>query len=98
MIFETTERTESIRSIVKEIRCAPLDGRTLVTVLTESADGGRICYSVAAALLPSAAPHEDACIVHDITGDAGEASRIFRLIADGCVTPCTLEDVLSDML
>ncbi len=34
----------------------------------------------------------------DISRDAGEAKRLFRLLADGLVTSCTLYEVLDNIL
>ena len=37
-------------------------------------------------------------IIHDITRDHTEAEKLFTIITDGTVTPCTLADVLQDVI
>ena len=34
----------------------------------------------------------------DISRSHAEADRLFRAVADGCVTPCALADVLEELL
>ena len=98
MNFITMLHCESLHSIVLDIRTMHLDRRSLLHILTESCDGMRTFYSIVSALYPTSDPCEEVCIVHDVTGDREQARRIFRLLAEGEVTPCTLEDILSDML
>ena len=40
----------------------------------------------------------EAKTIHDVSRDRTEAERLFRAVADGLVTPCTLRDVLEDLL
>lgn len=91
-------RSVSIKTTVKAIEERKADPWTITTILTENDADGRIYYSIAVALSPCVHPEEDVCIVHDITGEEAFARQLFTQIADGCVTPCTLEDVLSDLL
>ncbi|MBQ3708423.1 MAG: hypothetical protein II889_11025 [Clostridia bacterium] len=36
--------------------------------------------------------------VHDVSRNRAAAQRLFQAVADGLVTPCTLADVLEDLL
>jgi len=91
--------TVSVHTTVISLREKKLSELTsLVTVLMRSENDERTYYSIAAAVAPCTDPAQDICIVHDITGDSAQAEKIFRRIADREVCPCTLEDVLSDML
>lgn len=98
MKFHIMQQTESLHSIVIDLHSTPLDNRSLIYALTESNDGSRIFYSITAALSPCTDPRTDICIVHDITGERETAAGLFRLLAKEAVTPCTLEDILSDLL
>ena len=98
MNFVPLLHCESLHSIVLDIRTTHLDGRALLHSLAGSSDGMRTFYSLVSALYPTSDPREEVCIVHDVTGDREQALRLFRLLAEGEVTPCTLEDILSDML
>ena len=40
----------------------------------------------------------DEAAVHDIARSRADADRLFHAVADGLVTPCTLADVLEDLL
>ncbi len=40
----------------------------------------------------------DAALVTDVTGNDEEAAALFQKLVDGTVTPCTLTDVLEDLL
>lgn len=98
MMFQAMHTTQSLRSTVKELHNAFVDGVSLISVLMENHEEDRVYYSIAVARLPCADPARDIRIVHDIGGDADTAGDIFRQITSGLVTPCTLEDVLSDLL
>lgn len=98
MNFSIMQETETLRSTVLAVRTSSLASRSLVHVLMESCSENRIYYSIVSALFPCSDPQEDICIVHDITGEKEKAAGLFHLLADNTVTPCTLEDVLSDLL
>ena len=98
MNFIAMYQPESLHSTVIDLRTTPLDHRSLIHVLTESRDGARTFYSMVSALLPCTDPQNDICIVHDITGEKEKAADIFHRLVSGTVTPCTLEDILSDLL
>jgi hypothetical protein len=90
--------TESLRSTAIRFRTASLGFQQLSLTLLKSIDGQRCFYSIICTLIPCENPQEDICIVHDITGDEQKASEIFTLLADGAVSPCTMEDIISDLL
>jgi len=96
---ETELYTQTTRSAAVEVVSQRLNTeKTLTTVLLQTEENGRLYYSFAAVLCPVEIPSEDICIVHDVTGNPEDANHIFRLLTEGSVTPCTLEDVLSDLL
>ncbi|MBE6561535.1 MAG: hypothetical protein E7662_10470 [Ruminococcaceae bacterium] len=89
--------TETVRTVVRQMQVRKEENWTLTSVLSETTAAGRRYYSITAAVGKDEAA-EDICTVSDITGDPAEAERIFRMITDGFVMPCTLEDVISDIL
>ena len=98
MKFDPISQTESLRSTAIRFKTAHLGFRQLFFTLLQSSDGQRSFYSILCTLYPCENPTEDICIVHDITGDKQKADEIFSLLADGAVSPCTMEDILSDLL
>ena len=89
--------SEKTRAVCTEIRM-PDEGLTLITTLLETRLTDRTYYSVAVTLIGEAPYSADARLIEDITEDYGTAESLFRKIADGTVTPCTLADVLEDAL
>ena len=73
------------------------DSLQLITVLmrTECEDSHHYSLCVIAS---GKGGSTDFRMIHDITGNARKAERIFHTIARGAVTPCTLADVLEDMI
>ena len=89
--------SEKTRAVCTEIRM-PDEGLTLITTLLETVLMERTYYSIAVTLIGEAPYSAEARLIKDITGDADTAECLFRKIADGTVTPCTLTDVLEDAL
>ncbi len=89
--------TETVHTVIRQIQVRKADQWTLTSVLSETTAAGRRYYSITAAVGKDSAA-DDICTVSDVTGDPADAERIFRMITDGCVMPCTLEDVISDIL
>ncbi|MBQ7669313.1 MAG: hypothetical protein IJS45_01170 [Clostridia bacterium] len=55
-------------------------------------------YSIGVELKDRATGKRERCVVADVSRNRSEAERLFRLAADGAVTPTTLPDVISDLL
>ena len=89
-----TETAHTVIHCFKDRKSAPY---TLTTVLTETTDRGRLYYSITV-LCRTEEGTQDIGSVSDITDIREEADRLFRLVSDGCVMPCTLEDAISDLL
>ena len=91
--------TVSVHTTVIALREKKIaEDRRLSAVLMKTETDDRTYYSIASAITPCTDTALDICIVHDITCDAVRAEEIYNRIADGEVYPCTLEDILSDML
>lgn len=76
----------------------PDEGFTLVSVLLRTDFNDTSFFSIAVTLYTENGENTDARLIKDITTDPKQASEIFRKIADGTVTPCTVSDVLEDLL
>ena len=98
MTANNSIRTASVYASVIRTKTEEIAGRYLSTFLCETVHEDEIYYSIAAALFPVWDPQEDIAIVSDITADRAYAEELYRKIADGSVLPCTLADILSDML
>lgn len=79
-----------------EIRHLP-EGRILISNLLYTAKEDFSCFSIAVTLFRNGEP-EDMRLIEDFTRNPETAQSLFRKITDGTVTPCTLCDVLEDLL
>lgn len=71
-------------------------GRTTYILLEDILPNGERYYSITVELV---GPKGCECrTVRDITGNRQFAMRLFWMICRGTVTPCTLTEVLSDLL
>lgn len=57
---------------------------------------GRFVYSLSVKLLSSGT--SESSFVYDITRTRSRADELFTIICEGTVTPCTLSDILEDIL
>ena len=75
-----------------------INGMTLSYFLyrSQKKSNGRYIYSVCITL--STAEETGSNFVFDITRKRSRADEIFNLICEGTVTPCTLTDILEDIL
>jgi len=73
-------------------------GIHLLSILAETEWEMRPSYAITVLAFDGDTLLTDARTVCDVTSLRAEADRIFQYIADGLVTPCTLVDILSDML
>ena len=58
---------------------------------------GRTAYAILARIVYLNG-RQNECLVHDITSDKAVALAFYHKIIRGTVTPCTLTEVLSDLL
>ena len=86
----------STRSVSTAIRHLP-EGRLLITNLLHTAREGCSFFSIAVTMFCDDAPG-DMQFVEDFARTPETAQSLFRQISDGTVTPCTLCDVLEDLL
>jgi len=90
--------TVSASQTIQTYRTSPLPGCCLYCALLEEVlPSHRTAYAIHVHL-EHANGKDDTCTVHDITGDTAFACEIFHKICRGTVTPCTLSEVLSDLL
>ena len=75
----------------------PTDSLHLTTVLMKIHCNDHSHYAIGV-LASSEDQATDFRMVHDVTRDPEEAEFLFGAIVKGQVTPCTLIDVLSDLL
>jgi len=66
--------------------------------LSEDELDGRASFSISIHVTDCKSGKSDSKTIRDVTSDKAEATRIFRLICEGRVTPITLEDVISDLI
>lgn len=71
-------------------------GRTTYILLEDLLPNGERCYSITVQLEGTLGIER--CTVQDITGNRQLALQLFWKICRGTVTPCTLTEVLSDLL
>ena len=64
--------------------------------LFRTGSGARAVYSLS--VLLEAPEGDEGAEILDLTRDPFEANRLFDLVSGGGVTPCTLRDVLEDLL
>lgn len=98
MMFPTTDihavlESKTVHTVSKKVT----DTLHLTTVLMQIHCTDYSFYSIGVLALDETS-QADFRMVHDITREYDEAERIFKAITDGNVTPCTLEDVLCDMI
>ncbi|MBQ8402040.1 MAG: hypothetical protein IJX14_08930 [Clostridia bacterium] len=74
----------------------PEAGRTTYTLTEDILPTGERCYSISI-VLDSPAGTESRT-VRDVTGDRELALRLFWMLCRGTVTPCTLTEVLPELL
>ena len=74
------------------------EGIGLVTVLIQTECDNQTEYSIAVVLLPNPKFPADFRILHSIAQNESVAENIFQKVVRGYVTPCTLDDVVSDLL
>jgi hypothetical protein len=72
-------------------------GRVLISNLLYTEGETDACFSIAVSLFRDGKA-EDMRLVEDFTRDQKTAHALFDRITDGTVTPCTLCDVLEDLL
>ena len=89
--------TETARTVIHPIRERTSAPHTLTTILSETTDRGRQYFSITV-LQRTEEGTQSVCTVPDITAAREEADELFRAITEGYVTPCTLQDVISDLL
>ena len=75
----------------------PTDSLHLTTVLMKIHCNDHSHYAIGV-LASSEDQATDFRMVHDVTRDPEEAEFLFGAIVKGQVTPCTLSDVLSDLV
>ena len=66
-------------------------------LIREDASDGGPAYSVAVSCVRHGAA-DGIATVRDVTRDPGFAARVFDAVSRGGVTPCTLADVVSDLI
>ncbi len=94
---ETTSCHSEIHAVQTDVR--RIENRfTLLLSLLQSEWTGRESYAIAAAIFSEDAGETDAVLIEDITSCRHTAQALFRQIKEGAVTPCTLADVLEDLL
>lgn len=59
---------------------------------------GREQYCVSAAVIELSGEVCESAVAHDVCADEGSAIALFSAVSHGDVTPCTLFDVLSDLI
>ena len=76
------------------------DSLHIMHKLTVRADGllDRESYCISAAVIDQSGELSDYSEVHDVCADKESAVALFGAISYGKVTPCTLIDVLSDLI
>ncbi len=99
MLFpkETILTDHSIRPTKVVVRHVG-EGLTLISILLRTDTGHTSSFSIAVTLFDGNSANNDARMIEDVTADTDEAEKLFRLITEGAVTPCTLSDVLEDLL
>ena len=88
--------TKGIGELIREVR-TEVEGYRLTYALfqRELSRGGR-SYSIGVSIVGGRVP--DRALARDVARTRSAALALFAKIADGLVTPCTLFDVLEDML
>ncbi len=86
----------STKSVNTKI-CRLPEGRILISNLLHTEGEDHACFSIAVSLFRDGQP-DDMRLVEDFTRDPQMAQSLFCRITDGTVTPCTLCDVLEDLL
>ncbi len=77
--------------------CRLPEGRVLISNLLYTEGEEYACYSIAVSLFRDGKA-DDMRLVEDVTRDQKTAQSLFYRITDGTVTPCTLCDMLEDLL
>ncbi len=75
---------------------AEAGGYRLRYSLFRTGSGTRAVYSLS--VLLESSDGDERADIPDLTRDLSEANRLFDLVSGGRVTPCTLRDVLEDLL
>ena len=73
------------------------EGQLLISNLMYTEEADHACFSIAVSLF-SDGTADDMRLIEDFTRDPETAHTLFLQITDGTVTPCTLCDVLEDLL
>ena len=76
----------------------PAEGLTIVTVLLRTDLDDTSSFSLSVTLHTENTDDMDSRFLKDITRDPKTASEIFQILRDGMVTPCTVSDILEDIL
>jgi len=66
-------------------------------LIREVPSPGRTAYGILSRITYTNGKREE-YLVHDITDDRDKAEEFYYKILSGTVTPCTLTDILSDLL
>ena len=93
MNMQTVLQSKTLRIESRQIPSA----LTLTTLLMQI-DYPEYSYYSIGVLCEEADGTTEFRMIHDITRSITEAERIFTAVVEGTVTPCTLEDVLQDMI
>lgn len=90
-----TDRTSyPVKTVIRHMD----SGFTLISLLLKTDTAHTSYFSVAVAAFADNPSEGDCRLCENVTGDAEKAEELFRLITEGSVTPCTLTDVLEDLL
>lgn len=71
---------------------------TLISTLVRNDTAQHPFFSIAVTLFAPNTGRNDARMIENVTTDGNTAEELFRRITEGTVTPCTLSDVLEDLL
>ncbi len=74
------------------------EGLTLISTLMRNDTASHSFFSIAVSLFAPDTGRNDARMIENVTTDGKTAEELFRRITEGTVTPCTLSDVLEDLL
>ena len=90
---KTGKETEILQTEVRNLS----ENRFLVSALLKTTGENGIFYSI---LVTLAMPGDagDSCLAEDVSRCRSSAEALFARLVEGTVTPCTLKDVLEDLL
>ncbi len=90
-----TDRTaHSVETAIRHIG----NELTLVSILLQTNTAVASFFSIAVTAFTDDPAKNESRLIENITADTKKATELFHLIVEGTVTPCTLTDVLEDLL